>query len=285
MAKEQEIARTIVNDSTLNPRAAPFLPCRAVRDQAATACLAFLNVCSLRRKVREIQTLLTDRGIQLFGMAETWLNPEVSDGELAIPNYRLYRKDRLGQHGGGVAVYCHESLSVRRRHDLDTDLEIIWLETTGHGATMLVGCAYRPPDKPVAYWDSLEEHLDHALSGCHESVVLLGDFNVDFSGGLAPPAQRFHSILTKFNLLNHVTSATRVTSSSAKILDLFLTTAPTASTCETVPIDVSDHFAVLADMPFPGHRKRPKQNLKSTRRMHRVNWQQFCSAADAHARG
>jgi len=40
MAKEQEIARTIVNDSTLNPRAAPFLPCRAVRDQAPTACLA-----------------------------------------------------------------------------------------------------------------------------------------------------------------------------------------------------------------------------------------------------
>ena len=35
-----------------------------------------------------------------FGIVETWLNDEVSDEELQVKNYLLYRKDRKSRRGG-----------------------------------------------------------------------------------------------------------------------------------------------------------------------------------------
>ena len=57
---------------------------------------------------------MSSSGIHLFGIAETWLKPSVSDGEISIPNCMLFRKERR-LHGGGVCVYCHKSIAIRRR--------------------------------------------------------------------------------------------------------------------------------------------------------------------------
>ena len=62
----------------------------------STATISFLNVCSVVRKTREVKDLLSTRGIHVLGLAETWLKPSVSDGEVAIPNYTMHRKDRVG---------------------------------------------------------------------------------------------------------------------------------------------------------------------------------------------
>eukprot|EP00117_Sycon_ciliatum_P021456 scpid108601/ scgid2488/ len=84
--------------------------------------VGFLNVCSVRRKVAEVQTFISTRGIHALAIAETWLTPDVSDQELSIPHFKLYRRDRPDQRGGGVAVYCHESLAFRQRADLQCEL-------------------------------------------------------------------------------------------------------------------------------------------------------------------
>jgi len=62
--------------------------------------IAFLNVCSLRYKVHEVQSFLAARGVTLFAMAETWLTSRITDGEVHIPHYRLFRKDRAQRNGG-----------------------------------------------------------------------------------------------------------------------------------------------------------------------------------------
>ena len=51
--------------------------------------ISLLNVCSIRRKVDEKKEFLSARGVHnvIFGMSETWLKPDVGDGELAIPHY------------------------------------------------------------------------------------------------------------------------------------------------------------------------------------------------------
>eukprot|EP00117_Sycon_ciliatum_P000230 scpid72624/ scgid6379/ len=61
-----------------------------------------------------------------------------------IPHFKLHRKDRLQQRGGGVGIYCHESVLARRRTDLETDLELLWIEVSvSGGIVVLVGCCYR----------------------------------------------------------------------------------------------------------------------------------------------
>ena len=95
---------------------------------------------------------MSSRGIHILAMEETWLKPDISDGEVHI-HYRLFRKDRVHRQGGGVGIFCHESLVVRRRTDLESDLEVLWLEVMCNGGPVLIGCVYRPPNQPPTYWN------------------------------------------------------------------------------------------------------------------------------------
>ena len=45
-------------------------------------------------------------------IVETWLNSDLSDSELTIAGFQLYRRDRH-RHGGGVLIYTSEFLEVR----------------------------------------------------------------------------------------------------------------------------------------------------------------------------
>ena len=100
----------------------------------------------------------------------------------------------------------------------------------------------------------------------------MGDFNVDYSKSIPNnfPNYLQHS-LTRFNLVNYVTSPTCVTASSASLIDLFLSTFPIDGTCETVYIDISDH---LSHLTF-GVAQRTAPTCTPTRRLYRVNWDKF----------
>ena len=136
--------------------------------------VAFLNVCSLRCKVREIEQLIASRGIMMMCLAETWLDEGVTNGELTIPHFTLHRKDR-GSHSGGVAVYTHESLAVRRRSELECkDLELLWLEVSTDNHKHIFGCGYRSPSEHASYRERLESNLDGVVERPAESVTLVG---------------------------------------------------------------------------------------------------------------
>ena len=69
----------------------------------------------------------------------------------------MIRKDR-NCYGGGVLMYLNESLNVKHREDLlDFDFESISVEIKiGDYKPFLVTTIYRPPHKPVAYFDQIE---------------------------------------------------------------------------------------------------------------------------------
>ena len=239
--------------------------------------VGFLNVCSLRRKVAEIEDFISTRGVHILGVAETWLSADVTDREVNIPHFSVFRKDREGRQGGGVAFYCHTSLQVRRRRDLECELEMLWLEILAPGRpgneTVLLGCCYRPPSESAGYWDGLESNLETACSGPQTTTVLVGDFNVNFNDAHA--VTPLHHVLNQFNLRNHVTSPTRVTSSTATLLDLFLSTTPIQGVCETIHLDISDHSAILARLPISASHHLKGQHLRKTRCLHKVDWNMF----------
>ena len=67
-----------------------------------------LNVQSLLPKMDEFRQFIQDTGETLpliFGMSETWLTESVTDGEVAVEEYTLYRKDRRCRGHGGVLLY------------------------------------------------------------------------------------------------------------------------------------------------------------------------------------
>ena len=69
--------------------------------------IANLNVCLLKNRGHFVQVkdTVTSHNVDVFTIFETWLDHVVSNLEMEIPGYDIYRIDRQNKRGGGVCVY------------------------------------------------------------------------------------------------------------------------------------------------------------------------------------
>ena len=86
-----------------------------------------LNTRSLPPKVDELRLIASSSKAAIIGITETWLDDSVSDTEINIPGYLLYRQDRK-RSGGGVCIYVRSDIHYSPRTDLGESMESIWVE-------------------------------------------------------------------------------------------------------------------------------------------------------------
>jgi len=98
---------------------------------------------------------------------------------VALDGYRLFRRDRRGRKGGGVALYIEktlqsEELSLKNNHE---QVESLWVRIgeRGNKGNLLVGVYYRPPDQEELTDEAFTLQLQEASRS--QALVLLGDFN------------------------------------------------------------------------------------------------------------
>jgi len=93
--------------------------------------------------------------------------------------YRLFRKDRQGKQGGGVALYVKDQLDCMELHlGLDEEpTESLWVKIQDRAGTgdITVGVCYRPPDKGEQADEALYKQIGEASRS--KALVLMGDFN------------------------------------------------------------------------------------------------------------
>ena len=196
-------------------------------------------------------------------MTETWLDESISDGEVAITDYRMFRLDRKGKAGGGVCIYIHYSLSVRLLSITPMDLEMLWIGLKLGKKEYMIGCLYRPPNSSVKFWSSLEDALG-SLDGYE--VILMGDLNVDFSDQRDKNYVHMKHVCLSLNLRNLISSPTRITATTAKTLDVVLTNIEQCLITGgvTEQVDFSDHAAVFCSIMRPETATRRPDNLESS---------------------
>jgi len=113
----------------------------------------------------------------LIGITEMWWGGSYNQS-VGMEGYRLFRKDRQGRQGGGVALCVSDQLECMEHH-LGMDEELsnsLWVRIKGRAGTgdIMVGVCYRPPDQ--------EEWVDEALyrqigAASHsQTLVLTRDF-------------------------------------------------------------------------------------------------------------
>ena len=163
----------------------------------------------------ELKNVIELHKIHILGVTETWLDDTIGDGEVTLPDYRIFRRDRNGKAGGGVCTYVHHSLSVcLLQHP---NLEMLWLSVKLGKSLHKIGYLYRPPNAPVQFWSE----LDAALEGLEGSDILhmhLG-LNVDLLNPSGPNYLHLKSICLPLQLENILHSSTRY----LKCLDPILT--------------------------------------------------------------
>ena len=98
-----------------------------------------------------------EQGIPILPLNETKIDNNISHQALAIKGYRFVRLDR-NRHGGGVAVYCCDTLEFRKRDDIPTStLEMVCIEIRPPRAkSYLVISWYRPPSDNAETFGKLE---------------------------------------------------------------------------------------------------------------------------------
>ena len=59
---------------------------------------------------KELELLITEEDLDIIGITEIWLNDKISDEELSIRGYTLFRMDRNDsiKSRGGVLLYMLE---------------------------------------------------------------------------------------------------------------------------------------------------------------------------------
>ena len=237
------------------------------------------NIRSLLPKIDELRLMITesDSQIHILALTETWLNDLVSDAEISIPGYRIYRKDR-GAKGGGIAIYIKNDLPVERRSDLEfTDMEGIWLEVIlPKTSSVFVGTYYRPPNSSVhlngEFMTKLESTLD-ALVESGREIIILGDLNCDLMPNNRPvsmQSKRLQLILKLVNFVQLIKQPTRCTENSATLLDFIATNYPrNIREAGVIMMSLSDHEITYCVRKMNWNKSSPK--LKTFRNYARYN--------------
>ena len=105
--------------------------------------LYVLNVAALT-KAHAIQHISADilaYNIDIAIISETHLKKKHLDGCFQINGYTLFRRDRIGRRGGGVAVYVREQLSAKEWTSPcdQPDFELLWIEVQAGSRKLLSG--------------------------------------------------------------------------------------------------------------------------------------------------
>ncbi|KAK4806137.1 hypothetical protein QYF61_001060 [Mycteria americana] len=103
--------------------------CSSKKEKRTTAqmkCL-YTNAHSIGNKQEELEATVLLESYDLVAITETWWD-ESHDWSAAIDGYRLFRREKQGRRGGGVALYIKkwidcEELSLKNSHE---QVESLW---------------------------------------------------------------------------------------------------------------------------------------------------------------
>lgn len=94
--------------------------------------ICYQNVRGLRTKQENFYASLVDLVAYVVAIMETWLDEKHLDADLFPDVYCIFRADRVYSsiltHGGGSALAVWSGIECRRRRDLETFPETVWIK-------------------------------------------------------------------------------------------------------------------------------------------------------------
>ena len=75
-----------------------------------------LNARSIINKKTELNIMVDDIKSDIIGITESWANNDITNAELGLEGYVMFRKDRIGRRGGGVLLYIKDTIPAYMKH-------------------------------------------------------------------------------------------------------------------------------------------------------------------------
>ncbi len=194
-----------------------------ILDEIKGLKIIHLNIRSLVPKIDLLRAWVCQHKPNIITLSETFLNSDISDNEISLTNYVLYRVDRITRHGG-VAIYVSVDIAseIITPSVVPQGFESVFVKIVLHTNKCLhIGSIYRPPSSPVDSFRNLISTIT-SLPAMNE-LVLLGDFNRNW---LDKSSDAIKRKFTGINLTQLINEPTRVTNKTSSLLDWILVSHP-----------------------------------------------------------
>ena len=204
-------------------------------------------------------------------LTEHWLR---ENEPLIIPNYtcisifsRKYKK------GGGVTILKNTQspfkFSTLRHIQLENEYNdencfecCISLKLSQNNSnnfnTILLICIYRAPNNKFSEFIKRFEGLLNETSKKNLNTIICGDLNINLLDNNNTDVMCFKQLLFSFKIKEINSSPTRITHTSASLLDVVLTNIEKNISCQSIYNGLSIHYAQLISLP-----ELPLENKKS----------------------
>ena len=214
-----------------------------------------INVRGLVGKQNKLHSLLDKlesfSDIHCLLICETWLTEDTKK-LISFNNHHFLGKERSAKKGGGVGFLIKNDLIVREREDLcivTDNFEHCIIELKCRKRNIILVSLYRPPNTPVKAFLSDYTKLINNLTQVKNCDVVIGmDHNLDFlKSSWHMDTQKFIEFNLDSNLLPCITRPTRITKSTATLIDnVFISKhLQGKQDSKTIITDISDHLPSL----------------------------------------
>jgi len=211
--------------------------------------IGHLNINSIQNKFHHTSSLLDIANCDILSINESKLDSSMPDTLFSHPNYKLVRRDRNLNCGGGILVYIKKAIVVSAI-DIGHPFEIVSFKLKCNKKIQNFICTYKSPSvRNIDYIDYLDTFIDKIDP--HSNIFIIGDLNMNWSDS---KGCQLRSFCDNKNFRNFVCMPTRskltLRSNTSTAIDVILHNHSAIKHTESIKFPFSDHNIVLAECNF-----------------------------------
>ena len=222
-------------------------------------------------------------------VTETFLSEAILDSQLVWgTEFTVFRTDRLGRSGGGVALFVRSSLQPSPV-STPSHVEIAAVDVKTKTKPIRIISAYRAPNASFDYTTTFCDTISFLCDTDH-SVLLLGDFNFPVLGGLLTRNHHFLDRASEFfDSTIHQLSLKQLNKHPSReqtdnILDLIFVSADLVESCQPVELEEpfvdSDHYGLSVSVKIQTHAKQHVKAFRNFKKANHVEATSFLAQVD-----
>ena len=254
--------------------------------------LLHTNIRSAPKNLFKLESYLSNikHSFSILGISESWLR-EDDKSYYNLDNYKSEHKCRPFRGGGGVSLFIKDSIEYTVREDIcvhNKSIESLFIEikkdVVSKSQDVIVGIIYRPPDTDITAFNEYLHSILLKTKAEKKLLYLLGDYNINLLNADTHNAtQDFTELMYSYSLLPNITKPTRVTKTSATLIDnIFSNNLLTSQSILTgiLHTDISDHYPIF-HIDYSSNIKHDDAVIKK-RILSQTNLDNFSSALRNH---
>lgn len=238
-----------------------------VTNKEGTTCTSIFhcNIRSIRKNANLLVSFLAQQEhiFDVLATTETWLKP----GEnITIPGYTLISNARVSRsRGGGVALFIKSERSFSILSGVTCSTPFIESLFVVLESSLIIGVVYRSPNSCVNSFLEKFETIFSSVTHDHKGVIaIVGGINIDTHSAMH---RNYEYLLRSFDFHNLITEPTRVTASSATLLDHALSNRTSGVTAGVYNQAICDHLPIFIKVNY-----FPKPRQESPKLVNKINY-------------